>query len=68
MTKKEAVADFMESRYPAVVKRYGADDTIALNEEWSYFTDSLCKDRQITSHQYESWATPNWPKRVMVIQ
>lgn len=58
MTKKEALAEFRESVLPAVVKRYGKDDKIAIREEWSNWTDGLCKDRQITMKQYESWSNP----------
>jgi len=27
-------------------------------EAWNDFTDDLCKTRQITPHQYETWANP----------
>ena len=27
-------------------------------EAWNNFTDSLCKDRQISSHQYDTWTNP----------
>jgi hypothetical protein len=33
-------------------------DSIAKREEWSYFTDSLCKQNYITMKQYESWSNP----------
>ena len=33
-------------------------DTIAKREDWSYFTDSLCKEGYITMKQYESWSCP----------
>ena len=26
--------------------------------EWSYYTDSLCKDGKITLKQYENWSNP----------
>ena len=34
------------------------EDNIAKREEWSYFTDSLCKEGYITMKQYESWSCP----------
>jgi hypothetical protein len=30
----------------------------AKREEWSYFTDSLCKEGYITMKKYESWSNP----------
>jgi hypothetical protein len=33
-------------------------DSIAKREEWSYFTDSLCKEGYITMKKYESWSNP----------
>ena len=33
-------------------------DKIAKREEWSYFTDMLCKNGDITLKQYESWSNP----------
>jgi len=27
---------------------------------WDLFTDSLCKDGEITNHQYFSWVRPNF--------
>ena len=33
-------------------------DKIAKREQWSYFTDMLCKEGYITLKQYESWSNP----------
>jgi hypothetical protein len=33
-------------------------DTIAKREDWSYFTDMLCKEGYITLKQYETWDNP----------
>ena len=36
-------------------------DWYAVQYAWSIFTDSLCKNGEITLQQYESWLFP-WPK------
>ena len=33
-------------------------DTIAKREDWSNFTDMLCKCNEISMKQYESWTNP----------
>ena len=33
-------------------------DTIARDETWNNYTDSLCTDGRITTHQYETWTNP----------
>lgn len=33
-------------------------DKIARWEAWNNFTDMLCKDGQITDHQYSTWVSP----------
>lgn len=57
-TKKQVLADFLENIAPLVRSQYGRGDTIAMREAWNDYTDSLCKDRQITSYQYENWTNP----------
>ena len=52
MTKKEALQEFRSC--DCVVK----GDRIATAENWNNYTDFLCKDRQITMKQYESWTNP----------
>ena len=52
MTKKEALQEFRSG--DCVVK----GDRIATAENWNNYTDFLCKDRQITMKQYESWTNP----------
>ena len=37
-------------------------DWLAVQEEWSIFTDILCRDGEITMAQYESWLFP-WGRR-----
>ena len=55
MHYSEALADFNENFLPAVIERYGEDDQIAINEEWSYYIDSLSRDGQITNSQVSAW-------------
>ncbi len=61
MTKAQAVAEWRQYVLPAVKERYeqdGRPDYVARSEEWNNWTDSLCKDRRITMHQYETWSHP----------
>ncbi len=61
MTKAEALADFKENILPEIKKteaKYGNFDRVMRAEEWGIYTDSLCKDKQITLKQYESWTNP----------
>lgn len=61
MTKAQAVALFKEEVLPIIQSRYETDgerDVIARSEAWNNFTDALCKDGQITDHQYETWVHP----------
>jgi hypothetical protein len=62
MTHAQAVAQFDEVIIPFVVEAYeqdGIPDTIARCQEWINWTDSLCKDRQISDWQYENWSQPD---------
>lgn len=47
-------ARFKEEIEPLVVEQYGADDEIALNEEFNNWTDSLCKDGEISQYVYNN--------------
>lgn len=61
MTKNEVLRIFREQCLPAIREQYeqdGRPDYPARCEAWSVLTDSLCKDRQITLKQYESWSAP----------
>lgn len=52
----------------AIVKRFKSlwrsvddevkHDKVAKQQAWSDFTDALCKDGQITEHQYNTWSNP----------
>ena len=58
MTKKQAIAEFRETYAPAVRAKYGRGDAVAMREEWSMFTDMLCRDRLITRRQCDAWTNP----------
>ncbi len=54
ITKKQALKDFKEFYLTTIPK----NDIIAKREAWNNFTDALCKDRAISSVQYENWTNP----------
>lgn len=62
MTKAEAIQEFKDYIMPAIIeqeKEWGnGKDSIFRSEEWSNFTDYLCKDGRITSYQYNTWRCP----------
>lgn len=61
MTKKEAVAEFKAGVIPYIREAYEQDgrmDRVARREAWNNFTDVLCKDGNITAHQYDTWEHP----------
>lgn len=59
MSKVEALRIFKEEYLPAIRKlEKNGVDSVMRREEWNNFTDSLCKDRQITQKQYDSWTNP----------
>ena len=37
-------------------------DRLMVQEDWSFFTDRLCRDGEISMKQYESWTFP-WTKK-----
>ena len=59
MTKAQAMMLF---RYIYKIKAerlgYRKSDKIAKRTEWNDYTDALCKDRLITSKQYDTWDQP----------
>lgn len=58
MTKAEALKQFksdLNEYNPSFLK---SGDTVAKREEWSIYTDALCKNGDITMKQYESWSNP----------
>ena len=52
MTKAEALKLFRE------IDNSPKGDVVWRREAWNNFTDALCKDRQITSKQYDTWTNP----------
>ncbi len=60
-TKAEALDEWRTNYLPDVRHYYESDgvaDYPARSESWGAFTDSLCKEGQITLSQYESWVSP----------
>ena len=51
-TKKQALKEFREFYL------IPNNDIPAKREAWNNFTDSLCKDRIISSRQYNNWTNP----------
>ena len=61
ITKKEAVEIFRNSVMPGVRDAYeqdGKPDWPARREAWNNMTDSMCKNRDITNNQYNTWSQP----------
>lgn len=58
MKKEQAIKLFKEEILPIIIKEYGKDDKPAISEAWNNFTDALCKDGEITQHQYNIWTNP----------
>ena len=59
MKKAQALKNFKEFWREAVRSDPRlATDKPARCEAWNDYTDGLCKDRQITSKQYSTWANP----------
>ena len=54
---------FREDILPMIVQAYeldGVRDNPARCEAWCNWTDSLCKDRQISDWQYMNWTYPDY--------
>ena len=61
MTKRQAVAQFKEYVMPGIREAYEQDgrmDRVARREAWNNYTDMLCKDREISPRQYDTWTHP----------
>lgn len=61
LTKAQALSTWRKLYLPGVRAHYerdGRPDYPARSESWSSYTDDLCKGRQITLKQYESWSAP----------
>ena len=64
MKKSEALKDFIS------ISEYGFNDYYEMQQAWTFFTDGLCRDGQITLRQFETWGNPckretftRWHKR-----
>ena len=59
-TTKAAALQQFRYNWKVITKQHPRlkNDTVWKREEWSYFTDSLCKEGYITLKQYESWSNP----------
>ena len=62
MTWKQAVEQFKDHVLPSVVateKLYGRGPDLTMRREtWNNWTDSLCKNEQISDWQYNNWSQP----------
>ena len=62
MTWKQAVEQFKDHVLPSVVateKLYGRGPDLPMRREtWNNWTDSLCKNEQISDWQYNNWSQP----------
>lgn len=56
ITKAQALSQFKEFNKDFLTKY--KDDIPAKREAWNNYTDSLCKDGQITERQYNNWSNP----------
>lgn len=46
---------FDEEIAPLVIEQYGEDDTDAMNQSFNDWSDSLCKDGEIHTEQYNQY-------------
>ena len=63
MTWQQASDYFREEILPGVVEHYeqdGIPDGPARRETWNNWTDSLCKDGEISDWQYANWSHPDY--------
>jgi len=60
ITWKQACDIFQQEHLPHVLRHHydGSLDMVAAWEAWNNWTDSLCKDGQISDWQYANWSHP----------
>ena len=61
MLWQDAVNEFTNLILPIIQRTFekdGIPDNPARCEAWNNWTDSLCKNRQISDWQYENWSHP----------
>ena len=63
LTKKAVENSFKSEILPAIKERYesnGIKDFPARSEAWNFYTDSLCKNGEISINQYNNWGLPKF--------
>ena len=68
LTWNQACIEFEEHILPALIEQerdsQGGEwkwaDGPLRRESWNNWTDSLCKDEQISDWQYDNWSHPDW--------
>ena len=61
MLHSQAIENFNRFILPLVqqgMEQDGEPDYVARSEAWNNWTDSLCKDGQISDWQYANWSQP----------
>ena len=63
MLWEQAVQEFNDYYMPAIrerEERYNRHPDLPMRREaWNNFTDSLCKNNQISDWQYDNWSQPD---------
>jgi hypothetical protein len=54
-TEAELSKRFDEEILPLVLETYGEDDSVAINQAFNDWSDSLCKDGEIHPAQYDAY-------------
>lgn len=62
LTIAQAFANWELEIKPTVIAQYSADDMPALSESWNDYTDSLCKDGELSDLQYHY--CPAWDDEI----
>ena len=64
MNKDQAKRLFVTECYGDIqnLRKAAKKDRPMVQEDWSFFTDRLCCDGEISMKQYELWTFP-WPKK-----
>ena len=56
ISSEEELSELWDKEYKdSFLSVYDADDEIALNEEFSYFADAMCKSGQLHESQYNNY-------------
>lgn len=56
MKKSDAIKDFIS------FAEYGFNDYYEMQQAWTFFTDGLARDGEITVRQFENWGNPCKPE------